>query len=116
MITKVKVKETKISVVAEDDALDALLEAVKANGLHVSKKAVVDHLWNLERDSDREILPRYNGETTLVHADEYVSVFKRVVVELCSPDVDRWEDGTVQIDFTRYLQFSYKFSRVMLVG
>jgi hypothetical protein len=116
MITKVKVKETKISVVFEDDAIDALLEAVKENGLHVSKKAVVDHLWNLEMNEDRQILPRINGEIVLVSADEFVSVFKRVVLELCSPDVDRWEDGMVQIDFARYLQFTYKFSKVLLLG
>lgn len=116
MITKVKVKETKISVVLEDDALDALLEAVKENGLYVSKKAVKDHLWDLEMNGDREVLPRINGETTLVSADEYVSVFRKVVIELCSPEVDRWEDGMVQIDFARYLQFTYKFSRVLLVG
>ena len=116
MITKVKVKETKISVVLENDALDALLEAVKENGLHVGKKAVEEHLWNLEMNSDRQILPRINGETVLVDADEFVSVFKRVVIELCSPEVDCWADGTVQIDFSRYLQFTYKFTRVMLLG
>ena len=116
MITKVKVKETKISVVLEDDALDALLEAVKANGLHVNKKAVADHLWDLTVNGEAEILPRINGEITLVAADEYVSIFKRVVIELCSPDVDRWEDGTVQIDFSRYLQFTYKFTKVLIVG
>ena len=83
MITKVKVKETKISVVVEDNAIDALLEAVKANGLHVSKQGFKDFLWDLERDCDAfKHYTRLNGETVLVQADDYVYAFKDVVMAL----------------------------------
>lgn len=110
MITKIKVKETKISVVLEEEALDALVEAVKENGLYVNKEAV--------REGINEIgwFHRQHVPYTVVDADDYVRGFIAAAYDLYFSELERWEDETPQIDFTRYFKFTYNFKYVALVG
>ena len=110
MSTKIKVKETKISVVLEEEALDALVEAVKENGLYVNKEAV--------REGINEIgwFHRQHVPYTVVDADDYVRGFIAAAYDLYFSELERWEDGTPQIDFTRYFKFTYNFKYVALVG
>lgn len=109
-MTKVKVQETKISVVIDDLALDALIVAVKENGLYVDKehvKVAMEEMgwWH------RQSVPY-----TIVVAEEYVRCFTKAVENLYFDEVDRWKDGRPQIDFNRFFQFTYKFTLVALVG
>lgn len=117
MITKVKVKETKISVVMEDDALDALIAAVEENGLYVNKQAIKSAIFDLEANEDSSVkYIRQNVPLMVIDAAEYVNVFNQAAYNLYFSEIDRWEDGTPQIDFTRYFLYTYKFKLVAMVG